>query len=428
MLAAQQTPLEVARKEPGIAMVTVPAGASDVEVAAGLLPEDLEELISIRHDIHADPELGHQEFKTAALVALRLNAWGFDAVDVIAGTGVVGTLRGRSGSGRSIGLRADLDALPLDEAQGRSYRSTTPGVSHACGHDGHVAVLLGAARVLSRSRAFPGTAYFIFQPAEEGLGGAQAMIDAGLFERYPCEAIFALHTAPGLPVGMVATRPGVMMAGSLRFDVAFHGPGGHGGLRSGSGADVTLAQASFITALQSIVARDVPALESAVVSVGYVKCGEIGGHNVSPTDGLVGGTVRFFAEAVRALIEQRIAELAESVALGYRCSCSIETRQVSPPLVNDAAHVAQAVEVAKRALGEGQVLAPVPRLTSSEDFAVLLGQCKGAFLLLGNGSESGGATPSVHSASFDFNDAAIPTGVALLTALVCDFGGVVESQ
>ena len=274
----------------------------------------LPELIAIRKDIHAHPELGMEETRTAALVAARLRSLGIETTEGVGRMGVVGTLRGtRPGQG-AIGLRADMDALALTEATGLLYASQNIGKMHACGHDGHTAMLLGAAELLAKKRDFAGTVHFIFQPAEEGRGGAQAMLDDGLFDRFPCDSVYGMHNMPGLPLGHFALCHGPMMAGSGRWKVQFRGTGGHGGNSPHLASDITIAQANFITALQSIVSRNTPALESVVISVGHISGGSVDALNVMPSEILVGGTMRAFNPTMQKMLEDRMREVAEMTA------------------------------------------------------------------------------------------------------------------
>jgi hippurate hydrolase len=261
----------------------------------GLDSDLLGELTEFRRDLHSHPELGFQEIRTAGLVAAALRASGVDVAEQVGGTGVVGTIRGRRAGEGSIGLRADMDALSLVEETGLSYASRTPGLMHGCGHDGHTAVLLGAARRLAADRDCAGSVHFIFQPAEEGLGGAAAMLEDGLFERFPCDAVYALHTALGLPVGMIATGTGAMMAAGGTFEVTFTGAGGHGGQGAHLTPDLIVAQATYVMALQTIVSRNVPSLETAVVSVGYV----VHTPHYDFNDDAIGAGVAFWVHLVR---------------------------------------------------------------------------------------------------------------------------------
>src|SRR3954465_14482771 len=315
----------------------------------------LGELTEFRHDLHAHPELGFQEIRTAARVAGALRAWGVDVTEGVGGTGVVGTIRGVWSGDGSIGLRADMDALSLVEETGLPYASRTPGVMHGCGHDGHTVVLLGAARRLAADRDFGGSVQVIFQPAEEGLGGASAMLDDGLFERFPCDAVYALHTAPGLPVGTIATGTGAIMAGGGTFDVPFTGTGGHGGQGAHLTPDLTVAQATYVMALQTIVSRNVPSLESAVVSVGYVNGGGPGAPKVMPPELSLGGTLRCFSKKTQDLVARRVHELADAIAAAYGCSATTRVIWVTPPLVNAPDQVDIVARAAASALGAEHV-------------------------------------------------------------------------
>ena len=277
------------------------------------IARNLPDLIAIRRDIHAHPELGMEETRTAALVAAKLRGWGIEVTEGVGRTGVVGTLRGRRPGQGAIGLRADMDALALSERTELPYASTNPGRMHACGHDGHTTMLLGAAQLLAESPDFAGTVHFIFQPAEEGRGGAQAMLADGLFERFPCDAVYGMHTMPGIPVGHFATRKGPLMAASGRWQVVFRGTGGHGGNSPHLATDITIAQAVFVQALQTIVSRNVPSLESVVVSVGHIAAGAPEALNVMPSELHIGGTMRAFDPAMQTLVEARIRDYLSRV-------------------------------------------------------------------------------------------------------------------
>ena len=278
------------------------------------------ELIAIRRDIHRHPETGFEETRTAKLVADTLRGWGIEVAEGIAKTGVVGTIRGARQGKRAIGLRADLDALNIDEATGRVYRSIVPGKMHACGHDGHTTMLLGAARRLAEKPDFAGTVHVIFQPAEEGQGGGKAMVDEGLFSRFPVDAVYGMHNAPGMPAGMFGTRKGPFMAASDTWEVAFRGTGGHGGAGAHMATNSTLAVGQFIGAIQTIVSRNVPATDVAVVSVGHIAAGHREAPNIIPAEAFVCGTARSYSPAVRDLIEKRLKALAEASAATYeRC-------------------------------------------------------------------------------------------------------------
>jgi hippurate hydrolase len=378
----------------------------------------LEELTAFRRDVHAHPELGFQETRTAARVAATLRAWGVDVTEGVGGTGLVGTIQGAEPADRSIGLRADMDALSLVEETGLPYASRTRGVMHACGHDGHTAVLLGAAGRLAATRDFAGTVHLIFQPAEEGLGGAAAMLDDGLFERFPCDAVYALHTAPGLPVGMVATGSGPMMAGGGTFEVTFTGTGGHGGQGAHLAPDLTVAQATYIMALQTIASRDVPALETSVVSVGYVNGGRPDAPNVMPAELSLGGTLRCFSKESQDLVGRRIHELADAIAAAYGCAATARVTWITTPLVNAPDQVDIVARAARSAVGAENVFTEMAPITGGEDFALMLDATPGALVFLGNGTAPDGTVHNVHTPHYDFNDEAIGAGVALWVSLV----------
>ena len=288
------------------------------------------ELIAIRHDIHRHPEVGFEEVRTAKLVADRLRGWGVEVTEGVAKTGVVGTLKGNRPGQRAIGLRADLDALHIREVPGREYSSQTPGKMHACGHDGHTAMLLGAARYLSEHRDFGGVVHFIFQPAEEGLGGGQLMVDEGLFDRFPVEAVYGMHNAPGLPAGAFATRPGPFLAASDSWTITLRGTGGHGGAGAHLATDPTMPLAHLILGLQTIIGRNVPAIDTAVVSVGHVAGGDPGSPNVIPSEIVLCGTARSYKPAIRDLLEKRLRELAETFATAYGCTAEVDYERRYP--------------------------------------------------------------------------------------------------
>jgi len=376
----------------------------------------LPEITAIRRDIHAHPELGMEERRTSALVAEQLRAAGIETTEGVGRFGVVGTLRGKRPGQGAIALRADMDALALTETTGLPYASKHPGRMHACGHDGHTAMLLGAARVLAEDPDFAGTVHFIFQPAEEGRGGAKAMLEDGLFERFPCDAVYGMHIMPGLPLGSFALCTGPMMAASGRFVVTFRGTGGHGGAAPHLASDITLAQATFIQALQGIVSRNVPPLESAVISVGHIAAGAMEGLNVMPSELVVGGTMRAFTPEIQALLERRIAEVAELSARMQGASAEVALRWGTVPLVNHARE-AEVVAEAARSIG-GVVDTAMTPVTGGEDFSFMLRAKPGAFVFLGGGTAPDGQVHGLHTPKFDFNDAALPHGIGFWVALV----------
>lgn len=346
------------------------------------------EAISWRRDLHAHPELLYDVHRTAAFVAEKLKAFGCDEVTTgIGRTGVVGVVRGRGGGGtRTIGLRADMDALPIEEATNLPYRSTVPGKMHACGHDGHTAMLLGAARYLAESRDFDGTAVLIFQPAEEGGGGAKAMCDDGLMTRYGIEQVFGLHNMPGIPVGSFAIRKGPMMAAADRFSITIEGRGGHAAAPHLC-IDTVVVAAQIITAVQSIVGRNVDPLESAVISVTSVKAGEA--FNVIPQTAQLLGTVRTLTPGTQDLCERRLSEVVQGVARAMGAEATVRYERGYPVTFNHAEQTDFMVDVAKAVSGEGRVASAVPPVMGAEDFSFMLEERPGAYIFMGNGDTAG---------------------------------------
>jgi amidohydrolase len=379
-------------------------------MASALDIEDLiSPLVAFRQDIHAHPELGFQERRTAQRIAAELRAIGLEVHEAIGGTGVVAVLR-NGGSTRSIGLRADMDALSIQEQTNLPYASRTDGVFHGCGHDGHVAMLLGAAQHLARTLSFDGTVNFIFQPAEEGLGGAREMIREGLFERFPCDRVFALHNWPDLPAGTIATRPGPIMGAADKFEITLSGKGGHAAIPHNT-PDALLAASALVTQLNSIVSRNIPAMSSAVLSVTQMHGGNA--HNVIPAQASVVGTVRTFDPDVQDVIETRLREISKGVALSFGVGVEVDYDRYYPATINDADAAHEALDVA-RSVGTA-LLAPEPAFTS-EDFAFMLQACKGAYLWLGQGRD--GHSVPLHNPGYDFNDDVLATGIRLHVALV----------
>lgn len=377
---------------------------------ADLLPG----LRSLRRDLHAHPELGFAEHRTAALIADAMHALGLEVATGIGGTGVVATLRHGNGTG-SIGLRADMDALPIVEASGLPHASRHPGAHHGCGHDGHTAMLIGAARQLARTRHFDGTVHFIFQPAEEGLGGADAMVKDGLFDRFPCDAVYALHNWPGLPLGTAQTRPGPIMAAADRFEIVVHGRGGHAAFPQQT-PDAILAASHLALQLNTIVARDIDPTESAVLSVTKIEGGHA--HNVLPAHVTVTGTVRSFNPDVQDRIEARLREVAAGVAASTGTRMSIDYLRYYPATINHPDEAAIALAAAAAA-GLNAAPAPAPVFTS-EDFAFMLQARPGAYLWLGQGHANPGSDGErpLHHPCYDFNDDALPYGIAWFVSLV----------
>ena len=367
------------------------------------------ELTAFRRDLHAHPELGMAEFRTAEKVATALEALGIEVHRGVGGTGVVGVLRNGSGN-RAIGLRADMDALPMEELNDVPYRSTVKGAMHACGHDGHTTMLLGAAKYLAETRNFDGIVHFIFQPGEEGCGGALAMLEDGLFERFPCDAIYGMHNRPGMPVGEYAIRSGPTAAGGAFFDITITGKGAHGA-RPEVSIDPVLAACHVTTALQSIVSRNIAPRDAAVVSVTKVVGGDA--YNVIPETAVISGTARFFAREVSAQIEEGLKRVAEGVAAGFGASASLDYRLIFAPTINDAEQTEAFANAAAELVGDGKVARDKPPGMGSEDFSFMMERVPGAYIHVGNGD---GAMP--HNPRYQFNDEAIPYGAALYARVV----------
>ncbi len=365
-----------------------------------------------RRDIHAHPELGFEEHRTADLVAAKLAAFGIEIHRGLGKTGVVGILRAGSGK-RTLGLRADMDALPIHEANTFEHRSLHAGVMHACGHDGHTTMLLGAAKYLAESRNFDGTVHFIFQPAEEGIGGAKAMVDDGLFDKFPCDAIFGMHNRPSLPVGRFAVKSGPMMAGGAFFDIRVMGKGAHGA-RPETGVDAALVAAHIAVALQSIVSRNLPPVDTAVLSVTKIHAGDA--YNVIPQTAALGGTVRAFSRDVMAMIEARMKRLAASTAEAFGATAEVDFRSLFAPTVNDPTQAEYAAGICAALVGEENVDRNPALIMASEDFSFMLERVPGCYINIGNGSVEGGC--EVHNPAYDFNDAALPLGAAFFVRLV----------
>ena len=377
-----------------------------------------DELTAIRRDIHAHPEMGMEEVRTAALVAAKLREWGIEVTEGVGKTGVVGTVRGRLPGQRSIGLRADMDALAITEATGLPYASTNPGVMHACGHDGHTTMLLGAARYLAEHRDFAGTVQLIFQPAEEGRGGAKAMLADGLFERFPCDAVYGMHNMPGIAVNHFALRKGALLAAGGRWVVEFKGTGGHGGATPHLATDVTVVTAQYIQAIQTIVSRSVGPLEAAVVSVGSIHGGSNQSSNVMPSQIEITGTMRCFNKKTQNIITTRIEGLAHAIAAANGCTAEASLSWGFHALVNHDDNTDVAIAAASLLVNAGQVEGNTPPMTGGEDFAFMLEARPGAFIFIGNGMAETGRSHSLHTPKFNFNDDIIPLGVAYWVSLV----------
>lgn len=382
-----------------------------VQFLPHLLPDiriDAETFIGIRRQIHAQPELSFEVGATSTLVATQLESWGYDVHTGIGRSGVVAQLKLGHGR-RRLGIRADMDALPIVEATGLPYASKTPGKMHACGHDGHTAILLAAAKALANSRDFDGTLNLIFQPDEENLCGARAMIEDGLFERFPCDAVYALHNRPGVPAGTFLVASGPVSLSSDVADVTIRGVGGHGAMPHRA-RDPIAAAAAVITALQTVVARNVVPGDAAVLSVGFIRGGAT--YNVIPESVTLGLNVRAMRPETRALIEQRIREIVALTAQAHGVTAEIDYRQLTPPVVNTEIETLLAQQVCTELVGADKVVTQAPRsLNGSEDFAWMLKEVPGCYLILGNGQgEFGGCM--VHNPGYDFNDQVLSLGAA----------------
>jgi amidohydrolase len=370
-----------------------------------------EEITGWRRHIHENPELGYEEHKTAAFVAEKLRSFGVDEIVTGMGkTGVVAVIKGRkSTSGKVVGIRADMDALPIHEATDVAYKSKTPGKMHACGHDGHTAMLLGAAKYLAETRNFDGTAIMIFQPAEEGGGGGLAMCEAGLMDRFGIQEVYGLHNMPGIPLGEFAIRTGPAMAAADRFDIVIEGKGGHAA-RPHDCIDPVVTASQLILALQTIASRTVDPLDSVVVSVCDVKSGDA--YNVIPQTANLRGTVRTLLKDTRVMAERRIKEIAAGIAMASGTKITVEYHLGYPVTVNHAENTEFAAKVAGSVVGQGKVDRSIPPLMGAEDFSYMLESRPGAYIFMGNGDTAG-----VHHPAYDFNDAAIPYGVSYMAQL-----------
>jgi len=370
------------------------------------------ELTQWRRDLHAHPETAFEENRTADLVAERLESFGIAVHRGLARTGVVGTLRVGRGNG-AIGLRADMDALRIHEKNDFAHRSRHDGKMHACGHDGHTTMLLGAARYLASSRNFDGIVHFIFQPAEEGGGGGRVMVEEGLFAKFPVDAVYGLHNAPRYPVGHFFTRPGPVMAACANFDLAISGRGAHAA-RPESGVDAVLASAHVVAALQSIVARNVSPFETAVVSTTQIHGGEA--YNIIPEDVVIRGNVRAYKTQIMRRIEERIRGLAEGICAGFGARAKLAFQDLYPPLVNHAKETEIACDAAAAVVGADNVDRNGPPRMASEDFSYMLEARPGAFIFLGNGDGEGSC--DVHNPNYDFNDQILPIGASFFARLI----------
>jgi hippurate hydrolase len=372
------------------------------------------EMTAWRRDLHAHPETAFEEHRTSKVVADKLESFGIDVVRGLAGTGVVGVLRGRNDGERSVGLRADMDALDIHEQTNRPYASKTPGKMHACGHDGHTTMLLGAAKYLAETRDFAGTAYFIFQPAEENEGGGRVMVEEGLFERFPCDSVYGIHNAPDLPLGECSAVAGPIMAASDGIAITVRGVGGHAA-KPHIAIDPVMVGAHILVALQAVVARRIDPLKSAVLSVTQFHAGSAG--NVIPDAAELRGTVRTLLPEVRDQMERLIAQVAENTAAAHEAVAEVTYTRRYPPTVNHAAETDRAAEAAGRVLGAAKVHRDLPPVMGGEDFSFMLLKRPGAFLFMGQKGTDRGGVP-VHHPHYDFNDDLLPIGASYFATLV----------
>ena len=374
------------------------------------------ELKEVRHDIHAHPELAFEESRTASIVAEMLAGWGVEVHRGLAKTGVVGVIKGKkANSGKGVGLRADMDCLPMHETGSVPYRSQHEGRMHACGHDGHTTMLLGAARYLAETRNFDGTAYLIFQPAEEGGGGGQVMVQEGLFTKFPADQVYALHNWPGLPPGKMAVGAGPMMAATDEIQITVRGKGGHAAMPHLT-VDPVVASAHIISALQTVASRNVSPVDAIVVSICSMETSQIGAFNVIPDFVKLVGTVRSFLPETRDLAEKRVREIAGKLAEAFGGSAEIDYRRGYPATINTPRESAFAARVGERIFGKGNVVTDPPPTMGGEDFSYMLLERPGAYVFLGQGGGPGNCF--LHNPGYDFNDEVIPLGAGYLAALV----------
>jgi hippurate hydrolase len=373
------------------------------------------ELKALRRDIHAHPELAFEESSTAGIVAERLKGWGIEVHTGLAKTGVVGTIKGKKQGGRAIGLRADMDCLPIDESNTFEHKSKNKGRMHACGHDGHTTMLLGTARYLAETRNFEGTAYVIFQPAEEGGGGGQVMVKEGLFERFPASEVYAIHNYPGLPAGTMAVRAGPVMAATDEVELIVRGRGGHAAFPHLT-VDPVVVAAHVITALQTIASRSVDPVDAVVLSLCSMQTSQTGAFNVIPDSVRLLGTVRTFKPQTRDLAEKRIGEMARKVAEAFGAAAEVRYTRGYPATVNSAAEAQFAARVGERVFGKDKVITAFDPVMGGEDFSYMLEARPGAYVFLGQGGGPGACF--LHNPNYDFNDEVIPLGAGYLAALV----------
>jgi hippurate hydrolase len=369
-----------------------------------------DELTAIRRDLHAHPEIGFEEVRTSGIVAEKLAQWGIEVHRGLGGTGVVGVLKGKGSGTKRVGLRADMDALPMEENTNLKWRSTIPGRFHGCGHDGHTTILLGTARYLAETRNFDGTVHFIFQPAEEGLGGARAMIKDGLFEKFPCDEIYGLHNAPDLGHGELAILPGPAMAGADFFDITIDGYGAHGAMPERSKDPVVIAFA-LGQALQTIVSRNVSPTEAAVVSITQIHAGSA--YNVIPGEAKLAGTIRAFSDEVRSLIRERMRSICAGIAAAFQVEIAVDIRDIFSVLVNQEEHSRVVEDVARTIVGPTNVKTRSQPKMGSEDFADMLQAVPGAYFWLGHD----GSVP-VHNPAFTLDDKILPVGASMFARII----------
>ena len=369
-----------------------------------------DELVAIRHDLHAHPEIGFEETRTAAIVAERLQAWGIETHTGIGGTGVVGVLRGRHPGDRRVGLRADMDALPMDERTNLPFSSKNPGRFHGCGHDGHTTMLLGAARYLAETRDFAGTAVFVFQPAEEGLGGARAMIADGLFERFPCDEIYGLHNAPNLAPGKVSVFPGKAMAGAFFFDIRIQARGSHAA-RPQDAKDPIVVATALAQSLQSIVSRNVDPLKAAVLSITKIVAGTA--YNVIPDEAALAGTIRFFDDAVGDLMRSRLVEMSQGFAQSFEVEIETDARDVFTVLENHPHETDALAEAVADVVGTEGVETGARPFMGSEDFADMLRIVPGSYCWVGHAGDM-----PLHNPGFVLDDGILPVGASIYARLI----------
>ena len=376
------------------------------------------ELTALRRELHAHPELGFEEHYTARRVVETLKVCGVDEIHTgIGRTGVVATIKGRGQGARMIGLRADMDALPMQEANEFAWKSAKPGLMHGCGHDGHTAMLIGAARYLAETRNFDGTAVLIFQPGEEGFAGAKAMIEDGLFERFPVQSVFAMHNWPQMRPGTIGINPGPMMASADRITIEISGKGGHGA-HPYQTVDPVLVAAHIITAVQSIVSRNIRPIDSAVISLCAMQAGDLGAFSVIPGKATLVGTVRTFNPEVQAMVERRLNEVCSGVALGLGASAHVKYERIYPATINTRDEARFAADVAQKLVGHEHVDRAMDPSMGAEDFSFMLQVKPGAYLRLGQGAENGIGSCFLHNSRYDFNDEVLPLGAALHASLI----------